>query len=157
MRKIKRFYIFFLRLLANNCIFQKMRIALFRASGIKVGKDTFINMGVHFIDNYHGNGSFVFGDRVSVASNIMFIADADPNNSILNKIERFYIRGKIIIKDDAWIGAGVIILPNITVGKAAVVGAGAVVTKNVPDFHIVAGNPAKIIGEVNVENISTKT
>ena len=51
----------------------------------------------------------------------------------------------IHIGNDVWIGARVIILPNVTIGDHVIVGAGAVVTKNVPDYAIVGGNPARVI------------
>ena len=57
----------------------------------------------------------------------------------------------IIINDGVWIGMNSIILPGVTIGKKAVVAAGSVVTKNVPDYCIVAGNPAKIIRELKEE------
>ncbi len=50
-----------------------------------------------------------------------------------------------MIEDDVWIGANVIILPGVHVKKGAVIGAGSIVTKDVPGYAIVAGNPAKII------------
>lgn len=56
---------------------------------------------------------------------------------------------QVIIKDYAWIGSNVIILPKVTIGKGAVVAAGSVVTKSVPDYTLVAGIPAKKIGERN--------
>ena len=52
---------------------------------------------------------------------------------------------KVIIKNDVWIGANSVIMPNITIGNGAIIGASAVVTKDVPDYAIVAGVPAKII------------
>ena len=51
----------------------------------------------------------------------------------------------IVIEDDVWIGARVIILPGVHIGTGAVVGAGAVVTKDVPDYAVVGGNPARIL------------
>lgn len=51
----------------------------------------------------------------------------------------------VVIADDVWIGARVIILPGITVGKGAILAAGAIVTKDVPEYAIVGGNPAKLI------------
>lgn len=54
--------------------------------------------------------------------------------------------GKIVIKDNTYIGAKSVILPGVTIGKDVIVAAGSVVTKSVPDGMIVGGNPAKIIG-----------
>ena len=60
-----------------------------------------------------------------------------------------HVSGPITIEDGVWIGAGAIVLANVTVGRKSIVGAGAIVTKDVPPFSIVAGNPAKVIGMVN--------
>jgi maltose O-acetyltransferase len=51
----------------------------------------------------------------------------------------------VVIEDDAWIGTRVIVLPGCKIGKGAIVGAGAVVTKDIPEYAIVGGNPAKLI------------
>jgi acetyltransferase-like isoleucine patch superfamily enzyme len=56
----------------------------------------------------------------------------------------------VYIDDDVWIGAMSIILKGVTIGEGAIVGAGSVVTKDVPPWAIVAGNPAKIIREIGI-------
>jgi galactoside O-acetyltransferase len=56
--------------------------------------------------------------------------------------------GKILIQDDVWIGAGCVILPDVTIGKGAVVGAGAVVTKDVPPYALAGGVPARVIKDI---------
>jgi len=58
---------------------------------------------------------------------------------------------EIHIGEDCWIAGNVSILPGITIGKGSVVGAGSVVTKDVPDFTVVAGNPARIIRRVETK------
>jgi len=58
---------------------------------------------------------------------------------------------EVIIKDKAWIGFNVTILKGVTIGEGSIVGAGSVVTKDVPDWTIVAGNPSKIIKEIPIE------
>ncbi len=55
--------------------------------------------------------------------------------------------GKVIIKDNVYIGNNTLILPGVTIGNDVIIGAGSVVTKSVPDGKIVAGNPARIVGE----------
>lgn len=55
-------------------------------------------------------------------------------------------KGGIIVEEDAWLGFGAIILDGVTIGKGAIVGAGSVVTKSIPDDSVASGNPAKIIG-----------
>lgn len=59
--------------------------------------------------------------------------------------QKGYKTGRIIIKDDVWIGLRAIIMPGVTIGTGAVIGAGAVVTKDVPPYAVVGGVPAKVI------------
>lgn len=61
-----------------------------------------------------------------------------------------------VIGNDVWIGARMIILPGVTIGTGAIIGAAAVVTKDVPDYAIVGGNPAKIIKFRNNQNLDNK-
>lgn len=62
----------------------------------------------------------------------------------------------VLIDDDAWIAAGAMVLRGVTIGKAAIVGAGAVVTHDVPPFAIVAGNPARVIRYVTLADAETR-
>jgi acetyltransferase-like isoleucine patch superfamily enzyme len=64
--------------------------------------------------------------------------------------------GTVLVKYGASIGAGSIILPNVTIGKFAMIGAGSVVTEDVPDFALVYGNPAKIHGRVDEKGTVTE-
>ena len=56
--------------------------------------------------------------------------------------------GRVVIEDKAWIGFNVIVLKGVTIGAGAIVGAGSVVSKDVPPFTIVAGNPARLVREL---------
>ena len=66
-------------------------------------------------------------------------------NHDLNNRHTIYTYGKVTIKKNAWLGMNVTVCPGVTIGRYAVVGAGAVVTKDIPDYAVVAGVPAKVI------------
>ena len=66
-----------------------------------------------------------------------------------DKYPNFDYFGKVVIKDNVYIGNNCLIMPGVTIGSNVIIGAGSVVTKSVSDGKIVAGNPAKIIGETN--------
>lgn len=125
----------------------RTRISLYKLTTVKVGKDTVINMNVAIDDNY---GSCIkIGERVAIASNVHLIAKSNPNNSLLLKQYGNDLIGLkdeyVHIEDDVWIGSGAIILPGVTVGRGAIIGAGSVVTKNISPGSVVGGIPAKLL------------
>ena len=65
-----------------------------------------------------------------------------------------HVGSDIVVEDGAWIGAGCILLPGVTVGRNAVVGAGSVVTKDVPADAVAAGNPATVIRPRDVSSVA---
>ena len=91
-------------------------------------------------------GKISIGNSVRIASNV-FITNA--NHEFVNKdtpiMDQGIATADVIIEDDVWIGHAAIILPGIHIGKGAIIAAGSVVTKDVPAFTIVGGNPAKFI------------
>ena len=96
-----------------------------------------------------GNGGVTIGNEVMIASHAVITSqthDPDAGKSRYTSIE-----SPVVIEDNVWIGAGVIILPGIRVGSGAVIGAGSVVTKDVPSGWIVKGIPAKQSRLVGVE------
>lgn len=121
-----------------------LRISLLRVCGYRIGKDAYIAEGLVIAEILEDRGNIVIGDRASIGPRVTLLSASDPN---LSRIRPYVTtkRGKVIIREDAWIGAGAIILPNVTIGRGAVVGAGAVVTKNVEPYSVVVGVPAKVI------------
>jgi len=105
--------------IGHRCIFQSAH------GQINIGNHVMFGPEVHI----HGGNH-----RIDVIGKFMDEVKKSPNSD-----------GAVFIDDDVWIGAKAIILKNVTIGKGAVVGAGAVVTKNVPPYAIVVGNPAKIV------------
>ena len=87
-----------------------------------------------------GRGGITLEDKVLVAANAQLISNNhDPYE------REVLICKPILIKYGAWIGAGATILPGVTVGKYAIVGSDSVVTKDIPDYAVAVGNPAKVV------------
>lgn len=87
------------------------------------------------------SGGIEFEDGVSLAPAVRIATI----NHDFNERHTIYTYSKVLIKKNAWIGMGATICPGVTVGAYAVVGAGAVVTKDVPDYGVAVGSPAKVI------------
>jgi acetyltransferase-like isoleucine patch superfamily enzyme len=107
-------------------------------------------------------GSIVLGDRVLVSHSVNIFDNlthpikaaerhAQVRQIMTNGHPRELALGEqpVIVHDDAWIGAGALVLRGVTVGEGAIVAAGAVVTRDVPAFSIVAGNPAVVVRELS--------
>lgn len=120
----------------------------FEPGGIKIGNDTIV--GDHaFLD---GRAALTIGDHVDIASSVMiYNSEHNINENDFAVIEKT-IEAPVSIGDYVFIGPRVIILPGVKIGKGAIVAAGAVVTKDVSDFAIVGGVPAKVIGERKNKN-----
>ena len=104
---------------------------------VKFGKNVFINHSAIL----SASGGIEFGDGVMVAPALRI---ATINHDFYERHTK-YTYGKVVIKKNAWIGMNVTICPGVTIGEYAVVAAGAVVTKDVPDYAVVGGVPAKVI------------
>ncbi len=111
-----------------------------------VGKGVFINFGCTFLDR----GGITLEDDVFVGPGVQLVTENHPENPSIR--HNVYTK-PILIKRGAWIGAGAIILPGVTVGEHAIVAAGAIVTKDVPDRTIVAGNPARVKRNIQTEQV----
>ena len=94
-------------------------------------------------------GPVSIGNNVNLAQGITVTALNHNFEDVTRRIDEQGISTKpVVIGDDVWIGANAVILPGVTIGRHVVVAAGAVVTKDVPSFSLVAGVPAKVIKEL---------
>jgi len=130
---------------------------------VKYGHDVHIQWNVEI---FSPNKNVVIGDKVGINSGTVIISDLVVGNDVLiaprcgfiNRGEHTYndcgqtifsgprARSEVIvIEDDVWIGYGSIILGGVTIGEGSVIAAGSVVINDVPEYSIVAGNPAKLI------------
>ncbi len=116
--------------------------------GIFIGEDTII--GDHaFLD---GRAPITIGNHVDIASQVLIYTSQHNINA-----EDFGAKdGPVVIEDYVFVGPRVTILPGVKIGRGAVVAAGAVVTKDVPEYAIVGGVPAQVIGERQLKDLHYK-
>lgn len=142
--------------------------------GVNIDKDCTIDRKVKVIADYKnitlGNkveirwGSVMIaydkisiGDNTAIAYQTLILTSPVPggkHNSLFNIYQR--TKKPVKIGHDCWIGARSTIFPGVTIGNYCVVAAGSVVTKDVPDFSVVAGVPAKVVKKIDPSNILTE-
>lgn len=143
-----------------------VRWLCYRLAGVKIGRGSHLHIGTQFFNPSGiqiGNGSIigqrafldgrdklVIGNHVDIASEVM-IYNSEHN---IHSVDFEPIDGPVEIGDYVFIGPRAILLPGVKIGKGAVVAAGAVVTKDVAEFEIVGGVPAKVIGERQVKDLN---
>lgn len=107
----------------------------------RIGKNVFINFDCTFLDL----GGITIEDNVQIAPKVSLLTEGHP---ISAENRQSLIVAPIHIKKNAWVGANATILPGVTIGENAIVAAGAIVSRDVPDNVIVGGIPAKIIKNI---------
>lgn len=164
-RNVKTFCYFFCLYLTNHIFnyipIYYLRYLWYKCWGMKLSKSSKIDMGQYFLapslielgNHSHINqgcildarGGIKIGNNVSISHHVTLMTGSHDINSPDFK----YTCAPIVVDDYAFIGVNATILQGVTIGKGAVVCAGAIVTKNVPEYAIVASIPAKIIGYRN--------
>ncbi len=109
---------------------------------IEIGEGSYINFNCNFIDD----GKILIGEKVMFGPAVTIATVGHPINP--NYREYMYA-DSVVIEDNCWIGAGVVICPGVTIGKNSVIGAGSVVTKNIPANSVAVGNPCRVLREIN--------
>lgn len=145
-----------------------LRILAYRLAGVKIAKGAHLHIGTDFYQPsgvsigsgsiigkktfLDGRDKLVIGKQVDIASEVMiYNSEHDIHSSDFRAVN-----GPVEIGDYSFIGPRAIILPGVKIGKGAIVAAGAVVTKDVPEMTIVGGVPAKPIGKRQVSDLNYK-
>lgn len=122
--------------IGNNCIISR---------NVSVNYNTQIGNDTKIMDNTHITGNMKIGNHVFIS---VLVAATNDNTMGREEYDSEHVQGAVIA-DDVTIGAAANILPQVTIGKNAVIGAGAVVTRSVPENKLVMGVPARIVRDVD--------
>ncbi|OJD36085.1 acetyltransferase [Diplodia corticola] len=113
---------------------------------VKLGPNVYVNANCTIIDTL----TVSIGARTLLGPNCALYSGTHPLDPLLRNGTRGPESGGAIhIGEDCWLGGNVVVLPGVTVGRGSTVGAGSVVTKDVPPFHVVAGNPARVLRKID--------
>ncbi len=115
--------------------------------GISIGARTFINSCCTMLDT----APITVGDECHIAANVQLVGATHPIDPGPRRAGWEYAR-PVAVADGVWLGAGVIVLPGVSVGENTVVGAGSVVTRDLPANVIAYGNPARVAREIGPED-----
>ena len=117
-----------------NCIY---------GENIFIGNNVFFNLNCMIIDN----NKVEIGDNAMLGPNVQIYTAAHPLEAE-SRNQGWEVTKPVTINNSVWIGGSAILLPGVTIGEKSVIGAGAVVTRDVPSNVVVAGNPARIIRKI---------
>lgn len=133
---------------ARHCFPGAIRVVLHRMRGVRIGKNVLIGLDVTIDDD--GPERVTIEDNVFLTTGCMLLThqrDLSGYHKGMWIGDAPFKIAPILIKEGAHIGIGAIILPGVTIGKGAVIGAGAVVSKDVPDYSVAVGCPARVVKE----------
>lgn len=126
--------------IGDDCYIEPPFHANFGGKHIHFGKNVYCNFGVTMVDDTH----IYVGDNTMFAPYVTVATAAHPILPALRE-KAYQYNMPVKIGKNCWLGAGVIVLPGITIGDNVVVGAGSVVTKDLPDNVVAVGNPCKVL------------
>ena len=115
---------------------------------IRVGENFYANMGCTILDE----ALVTFGDNVLLAPNVSIYTAGHVVN-VTRRIAGWEYAGPVAIGHNVWIGGNVVILPGVSIGDNSIIGAGSVVTKNIPANAVAVGNPCKVIRELTEDEL----
>ncbi len=128
----------------ENCFLQPPFYANWGGAHLHIGNNVYANFNLTVVDD----GNVYIGDYTMIGPNVTIATAGHPVlPELREKAYQFNI--DVHICRNVWIGAGAIILPGVTVGDNSVIGAGSVVTKDVPPNVVAVGNPCKVLREIN--------
>ena len=129
----------------DNVYLQRPVYANWGGKHVHLGSNIYANYNLTLVDDGH----IYIGDWVQIGPNVTIVTAGHPVLPELRREKFLQFNKEVHIEEGAWIGAGAIILPGVTVGAWSVIGAGSVVTKDIPAGVVAYGNPCRVAREIS--------
>ncbi len=126
----------------ENCIVEQPLFCTY-GSNTTLGDNVFLNVNCKLMDS----GKITIGNNVFIAPNVCIVTEEHAMD-VEQRLQGLEYTHPVTIEDNVWICTGAIILPGVTIGANSVIGAGSVVTKDIPPKSLAVGNPCKVIREL---------
>jgi len=127
----------------ENCYVESPFYANWGGHNVHLGKNVYINIGVTMVDDTH----IYIGDCTMLGPNVTIATAGHPIDPQL-RAQGLQFNMPVHIGRNCWLGAGVIVMPGVTIGDNTVIGAGSVVTKDIPSGVVAVGNPCRVLRQV---------
>lgn len=129
--------------IGNNCYIEPPFHANFGGKNVHFGNNIYANFNLTLVDDTH----IYVGDNTMFGPNVTVVTATHPISPILRK-KQYQYNLPVHIGKNCWIGAGAIILPGTTIGDNSIIGAGSIVTKDIPKNVVAVGNPCRILRQI---------
>lgn len=133
--------------IGENCYIEPPLHANWGGHHVHFGNHVYANFNLTLVDDTH----IYVGDYTMLGPNVTIATGGHPIHPGLRQ-QSYQYNAPVRIGKNCWIGSGVIIVPGVTIGDNVVIGAGSVVTKDIPDHVVAVGNPCKVLREVNEQD-----
>ena len=131
----------------EGCYIEPPFHANFGGENVFLGSDIYVNFNLTLVDD----GPIYIGDKTMIGPNVTIATASHPISPSLREKGLQY-NLKVTIGRNVWLGANTVVLPGITIGDNSIIGAGSVVTKDIPSNVIAVGNPCKVLRSINKDD-----
>ena len=128
----------------ENCFVEAPCYANWGCHHVHFGSGIYANYNLTLVDDGH----IYIGDCVMIGPNVTIVTATHPINPDLRRRQYQYNKD-VHIGENAWLGAGVVIMPGVRIGKNSVIGSGSIVTRDIPDNVVAVGSPCKVLRPID--------
>lgn len=135
--------------IGESCYIEAPFHANWGGKHVHLGSHVYVNYNLTLVDDTH----IYIGDHVMIAPNVVIATGTHPIHPELRPKEAQY-NLPVHIQDNVWLGAGCLVMPGVTIGENSVIGAGSVVTKDIPANVVAVGNPCRVLRDISEKDLT---
>ncbi len=135
--------------IGESCYIEAPFHANWGGKHVHLGSHVYVNYNLTLVDDTH----IYIGDHVMIAPNVVIATGTHPIHPELRRKEAQF-NLPVHIQDNVWLGAGCLVMPGVTIGENSVIGAGSVVTKDIPENVVAVSNPCRVLRDISEKDLT---